>query len=200
MNRQLLIIILLTVIVLFFGGRFALSKASILFIKNAPTEMVLGPVDAKVKIVHFVDFVNPASQRLYNKLFQLKTMDPDIQIITRPFVSSELSENYARLALASIDIDQYNAMTARMMRMTEVLNGVSVEEVLDKININNDIVLSRLDDPKVSLTLFWNKFLAQSLSITATPALIIGDTVLVDQDYSLREYQNIIQKYKRRAL
>lgn len=199
MSLRFLLFILILIAIPAFGVAIMSKPIAMHFAQQVHPSQKWGPDDADVKIVHFIDYQNPASRRIYNQLVQVKGQDPDIQIISRELPNSERSEELAKMLLALRDFDLYQTGQNRFMYVP-----------VDALNNNNNALALMgtldIDTKKYELTrgsskldhqILWNKALAFLFGVPNPPLLVINGRVIDHDGFDASDIRSIINSNKK---
>jgi hypothetical protein len=180
--------------VLGFGALMGVQYAGLSISKISTEQERLGLSDAPVTIVHYYDFLNAGSRRMYGQLLQLRAQNPNVNIVIRPLPQQKGGEVLARMAIAGRDLNLYEAFYNRFMRMELRDLEQRPEVILSGLNVDGQYILDHMYSRKTDMILHWNKFLAWTARINNPPALVIGDEVINHDALSVREINNKVEK------
>ena len=148
---------------------------------NDPADPVLGNPRGDVTIVAFTDYECPFCKRITPAIDELVKADAGVRVVLKEFpILGPMSETAARYALAAARQGKYAAFHAALMastigehQLTEVqILGFAAAVGLDAARLARDAA-----EPAIQARIAGNRALAQSLAITGTPGLIVGDRI-----------------------
>lgn len=141
-----------------------------------------GNPDGDITIVEFMDYKCTYCKKAYAEVSDLLKKDGNIRFIVKEFpILGQESELSARFAVAVQQIDGDAAyekvhdalMTARGSLTVESLTALAKAQGLDA-----DAIIKRMNEDQVTDVLRKNYQLAQRMSISGTPAFVIGGQLL----------------------
>lgn len=153
------------------------SQAKAIF--HNPIDAVVGNPKGDVTIVEFMDYNCGWCKKSVTEMQALVAKDKNVRVVMKEFpIFGEGSEYAARAALASVKQGKYwelhQAMFASEGKITpEVVDQIAKEHGLDVAKMKIDMNVADID-----AAIKKNQAMAQSLSLTGTPAFIVDDKLI----------------------
>jgi len=142
------------------------------------TSPVLGPQNAKVRIVEFFDYRCPYCRVLKDILFQLQK-ERSVRIIYKEWpILSEGSKLAARAALGAAKQGKYFEFHSRFMKSRLLTTESYVKTLAADNSIETEKLLKDMKSPETSAALERNAALAYELGVIGTPSLVVGRTIV----------------------
>ena len=144
-----------------------------------PIDAVVGNPKGDVTIVEFMDYNCGWCKKSVTEMQALVAKDKNVRVVMKEFpIFGEGSEYAARAALASVKQGKYwelhQAMFASEGKITpEVVDQIAKEHGLDVAKMKIDMNVADID-----AAIKKNQAMAQSLSLTGTPAFIVDDKLI----------------------
>lgn len=197
MSFRFLIYILVLIAIPVLGLLLLSKPIAMHFAGQAHVSQKWGDDDAPVKIIHFVDYLNPASHRIYGQLVQVKGQDGDVQIISRELPVSEESKELAKMALALRDVDLYQSIQNKFMFIpVDTLPDYALSAV-GTLNIDAQKFEEKRTSEDLDKTLLWNQALAYLFGVPKPPLLVINGRVIDHDGFTASDIKGIVNSYKK---
>lgn len=149
------------------------------------TDNVLDPIggnpEGTVTLVEFFDYNCGYCKRANPVLQELIAKNPNLRIVYKEWpILSDASGEAARIALA-VNLttpDQYEEYHDALMTSGSIRSANDAWKVVDNLELDREAIEAQLNNPDIERHLQQTSQLAQSLSITGTPAFVVGNAVL----------------------
>jgi protein-disulfide isomerase len=163
------------------AAEFIAQNKAALF--DDPRDGRTGPSVAALSVVVFYDPECPICKMLQPTLARLAQEQPDIQIVYKDYpILGPMSQMASKAALAAAAQGKYAAFHDALMasKIAEhQLTEANVHDMAKAADLDLDRLKSDMNSPTVQTSLTATRGLAQSLGISGTPSLIIGNQVVV---------------------
>ena len=149
-------------------------------LKNNPNSPVAGNPKGDVTIVQFFDYHCGYCKRFFATLKQLMDEDKNVKIVFKEFpILSEDSRLASKAALAvnSIDKSKYIAFHALLMKNSGEFTRENLKAKAREVGIDEATFSKAMENPELEKELENNRKLAESLNISGTPGVIIGQEI-----------------------
>ena len=146
---------------------------------NDPGSPVGGNPQGDVTLVAFFDYNCPYCRQMTPLLTQLENKDPQLRVVYKEIpVLTPTSRVAARAALAARKQAKYLPFHKKLMEYDDALTEDQIIATAEAVGL--DVIKLRQDmkDPDITAILESNFELANELSITATPSIVIGVNLL----------------------
>lgn len=143
---------------------------------RAPTH---GPADAPVALVEFFDYQCGYCKKILPDMVTLAESRDDLRIVFKEFpILGPLSEVAARAALAADKQGAYFDYHRAIMGLRGQLTEQRLYDEAAALGLDVERLKADMADPAIAAYLESNRQLAQTLGVTGTPALVIGDELI----------------------
>jgi protein-disulfide isomerase len=144
-----------------------------------PDAPVLGNPAGDVTVVEFFDYRCPYCKQVAPSLAQLLKEDGKVRLVLKelPILGPE-SVVAARAALAAHAQGKYPAMHAALLEHPGTFDEGVVTRIASKAGLDIARLKQDMAKPEIAAMIDRNKALAHALSLTGTPAFIVGNTVV----------------------
>jgi protein-disulfide isomerase len=154
----------------------AASRAAL--IHNA-ADPVIGNRKGDVTVVEFYDVRCPYCREMRPLLVTLAQQDPGVRVVFKDIpILGPSSVVGARALLAAQMQGGYDKMQAALMSDPAPATEASLRMTAAQIGLNPDRLIHDMSDAAITNKLAENAALAQTLGVTGTPALIVGDHLI----------------------
>ena len=144
-----------------------------------PDAPVLGNPAGDVTVVEFFDYRCPYCKQVAPSLAQLLKEDGKVRLVLKEFpILGPASVVAARAALAAHAQGKYAAMHAALLDHPGTFDEEVVTRIASKAGLDTARLKQDMAKPEITAMIERNKELAQALSLTGTPAFIVGNTVV----------------------
>lgn len=144
-----------------------------------PDAPVLGNPTGDVTVVEFFDYRCPYCKQVAPSLSQLLKEDGKLRLVLKEFpILGPDSVLAARAALAAQAQGKYAAMHAALLRHRSTFDDAAIARIATDAGLDVARMKSDMAKPEITAMIDRNKGLARALSVTGTPAFIIGDRVV----------------------
>lgn len=175
----------------------ALLKKYANTIYQQSSDPVTGNLKGTTTIVEFVDYNCGYCKRTTPLVEQLLKEHQDIRYIYKEFpILSDTSVYASKVALAvhMVAPEKYEPLHHALMNHEGPLQtNKEIETVVKDLGIDWAKVENKLNDPAIEKKIAENHSLAQALSITGTPAFIIGDQLLRGAPQSYEQLNELVK-------
>lgn len=148
---------------------------------NSPTDPTFGGDNADVIVVEFFDYKCQFCKKTWPTLAKLLDEDRGVRLVYKEFpILGEDSVYAARASLAvhRQDEKKYKKFHEALMRASGTLTEKVVMAVAKSVGIDTGRLKESMQDEEINTIIEGNLRLAQSLGISGTPTIIIGDQVI----------------------
>lgn len=151
--------------------------------------------EGAVTIVEFFDYRCGYCKRVTPTVQKLIDEDPTIQVVFKEFpILGPESSAAAMAALAANQQGGYLKFHRALMAATD-LSPTNIEKIAKESGLDVEKLGKDMQKPEIQQEIVKNQALAQALAIEATPAFVIGDTVVpgaIDEN----SFRDLIAKAK----
>lgn len=157
-----------------------------------PADPMIGNPHARISVVEFYDTRCPYCRVMRPELATLAQQDPDVRVVFKdiPILGPD-SVLEARALLAAKRQGGYEAMQAAVMSDAAPETEAELRQTAAHLGLNADRLVRDMKDPRITAQLTANTSLAQSLGITGTPAIVVGNQ-LVPGAISMDDLQKLV--------
>ncbi|WP_074457917.1 DsbA family protein [Candidatus Synechococcus spongiarum] len=167
---------------------------------HPPHGPVLGNPEGDVTIVEFFDYNCGYCRRSSRVLHDLLKADDQVRVLLREWpILGEGSRFAARASLAAQQQDQYQAFHRALMDLPGEATEANVVSTARTLGLDVEKLRRDMTAPEVDAHLERSDQLARALSITGTPAFVVGNT-LVPGFTSLERLQELVQQSRAAGL
>lgn len=141
----------------------------------------IGPEDADVTIVEWLDYRCGYCKRAHPVVEELLDRDPKIRLIVKEFpILGPDSVKAGRMALAALELDpeKYHDLNDALMTFEGALTESAAYQIAATLGYDIAALKEKAESEEISDRLNKNYQLAQVLGLQGTPAFIIGDQVI----------------------
>jgi len=140
--------------------------------------MVLGNPDAPITIVEFFDYNCGFCKRAASVVQSALEANPDVKLVMREFpILSEGSLFAARAALAAREQGMYEEFHWALMDVPQVTEATTIATA-EELGLDIEKLRADMELPAVQDHLTTTRTLSDGLSVTGTPAFLIGDQLV----------------------
>ena len=144
-----------------------------------PDAPVLGNPAGDVTVVEFFDYRCPYCKQVAPALSQLLKEDGNLRLVLKEFpILGPDSVVASRAALAAQAQGKYAPMHAALLRHRGAYDEAAIARLATDAGLDAARLKSDMAKPEIAAMIDRNKALARELSLTGTPAFIIGDKVV----------------------
>lgn len=141
-----------------------------------------GNPDGDLTIVEFSDYRCPYCRQVAPEVMKTVEKDGNIRLILKelPILGPE-SELATRFALAAKELggdDAYKRAHDALMEMTSNVTAETLGKLAERIDLDRDAVIARMDADSITEIINKNRDLSQKLKISGTPTFVVGDQML----------------------
>jgi len=181
-----------------YGYRYYLSQVK----SNADEQMVIGPRDASITIVAYLDYNAPSSKRIYTTLINLLTTDRDIKMVIRPVESeNKISQLTTRLALAAKRQDKFMVVNNFFLTSQYEIDNKYIQGVMRTMGLKYDRLKTVMDSDAVTDEAVSYVREAKLLGIQSLPYFYIEHVKMPGaRIYTQSELREVIERLRTRRL
>lgn len=140
---------------------------------------VAGNPAGGVTIVEFFDYRCPYCKQMHAPMKALVAADKDVRVVRKDLpILGPASVIASRAALASRAQGKYPAFHDAMLGFRGQLDEAGVFRLARDAGLDIDRLRRDMDDPAIAALIQRNMALAQALSISGTPAFVIGEALV----------------------
>jgi protein-disulfide isomerase len=152
----------------------------------------IGNPQARVSVVEFYDTRCPYCREMRPELTALAQQDPNVRVVFKDIpILGPNSVIEARALLAAQRQGGYAAMQAAFMSDSTTPTDATLRATATRLGMNADRLMQDMNDPAIAARLAANTALAQSLGISGTPAIVVGNQ-LVPGAISLDDLRKLV--------
>jgi protein-disulfide isomerase len=171
----------------------AIAAARMALVGNAGDPEIGNP-HGRVSVVEFYDTRCPYCREMRPELTALTRQDPNVRVVFKDIpILGPNSMIEARALLAAQRQGGYAPMQAALMTDSAPPTDASLRATATRLGLDPDRLIRDMNDPAIAAKLAANTALAQSLGITGTPAIVIGNQ-LVPGAISLDDLQKLVDQ------
>ena len=179
-------ILIAAVVILGFFTGYQVVQAKQVYpaMARAPQGQAIGPVDAEIVMVEFMDYRCPACRAIDPVVHEALKQNPDVRVVYRFLpVFEEPSVNEARIALAAAKQGKFAEMHDILIKRSEPVPEGAEKLLAQQAGADPDVLASQMLDQDITDELLKTFDAARGyLNITATPTFLIGETIYTFQD------------------
>lgn len=175
------------------ANRKKLIKENKSLIFDISTLLYEGNKQSKNIIVEFFDYNCSYCKKAHQDLKRTLNETTDVKIIYKNFpILSENSLKLSKYAIIISEIDQqkFSDFHNHIMSFKGKLKDNDIIELIKKLNLDIDLIESRINEKKIEKKLNKDIELANKLGLRGTPAFIIKDELI----FGYIEYEEILSK------
>ncbi|MEZ5676665.1 MAG: DsbA family protein [Thalassovita sp.] len=147
-----------------------------------PNSWVGGNPDGDITLVEFMDYRCGYCKKAFDEVNQLIEADGNIRFIVKEFpILGEQSVLASRFAIATKLVagdDAYEKVHNELMGFKGNIAEKSLARLADKLDLDTDAIVAKLNDPQVNQILSDNHTLAGALQISGTPTFVLEQEML----------------------
>ncbi|GAB0116919.1 DsbA family protein [Acidisoma sp. 7E03] len=152
----------------------------------------MGNPHGSVQLVEFYDTRCPYCREMRPEFAALVERDPNVRVIFKDIpILGQNSVIEARALLAAQRQGHYVAMQSALMSQDAPPTEANLRAIASRLGMDPDRLIRDMKDPAISSRLSANTALAQTLGVTGTPAIVVGDQ-LVPGAVSLEDLQKLV--------
>lgn len=137
--------------------------------------------EAGAELVALIDYEDPGTQLLRDKLAAFGKANKDIKLLVKPWASSgPLARLSAKAAYAAQRQGKFTAFHEAILADPGTHTYLSLRDMSYVVGLDWGKLSADLDDPKVGEAVDANNKLAESLKVVAGPAFVAGTQVFND--------------------
>ena len=157
---------------------------------------ILGNPDGDVTIYEFSDYNCGYCKRSFNTLMALTAEDSDIRVVVKEFpILAQSSADAAILALGAGELGLFEAFHTKLMTWQGGLDDMAFETIAEDSGTTVADLLAAAEKIDTDAIISANRYMAEQLKITGTPAFLIGDT-LIPGAISLDEMKALVKEVR----
>ena len=142
---------------------------------NPSEGTVIGNAKGDVTLVEFFDYNCGYCKKMYQAMGEVLQEDKKLRVVLKEYpILGPSSVTAARAALASVKQGKYAAFHMALLSHKGSLNDGAIQEIAKGVGLDVKKLQEDMKAPEISTVIARNRDLAQALSISGTPALIIG--------------------------
>lgn len=162
-------------------------------VKDADERMSIGPADADITIVVYIDYDSHTSKRLYPKLLNLIYSDPNVRLLVRPIeTDARYSKLMTRVALAAKSQDQFMNVNNIFLTSTNNVDEKYIEGVIRSSGLNYNRMKFDATSPEIENEVQNLQAEIMLLNIQTLPIMFINHVKMPGVSYQVAEIKNII--------
>ena len=140
-----------------------------------------GDYSSKKVIVEFFDYNCSYCKRVHNDIASLLDKQKNLKVIYKNFPI--LSENSVQLAkyaiiISEIDHGKFLKFHHELLNLKGLIKTDKLLEILKKIDVDEQLLKQKLNDPLIEKKLESDINLAKKLRLRGTPAFVIGEEII----------------------
>lgn len=140
-----------------------------------PSSPVSGDPSGDVTVVEFFDYRCGFCKRVAESVTRLQKDDPRVRIVYKDFpILGDGSIQAAKAALASREQGHHQAFHEALLGAEGDLSNEQIMQIAKAVGIDTEKLKADMDNPKWLTIIARNRALAEKLSITGTPAFVVG--------------------------
>lgn len=147
-----------------------------------PNSWVGGNPNGDVVLVEFMDYRCGYCKKAFDEVNQLIEADGNIRFIVKEFpILGEQSVLASRFAIATKLVagdDAYEKVHNELMTFKGNIAEKSLARLAEKLDLDADAIMAKLNDPQVNQILSDNHTLAGALQISGTPTFVLEQEML----------------------
>jgi len=150
-------------------------------LRHDPDSFVAGNPNGDVTVVEFFDYRCGYCKQAHPTVADVVKADGKIRLVLKEFPilgADSVFASRAAIAVLQSQKAKYKAFHDAMFESKEPLTEASVLRIAKAQGIDTDKLAGAMKNPEVEKVIRANHALAQSLSISGTPAFIIGDELV----------------------
>jgi protein-disulfide isomerase len=144
-----------------------------------PDAPVAGNPAGDVTLVEFFDYRCPYCKQVAPALTQLLKEDTKLRLVFKelPILGPD-SVVAARAALAAQAQGKYMAMHVALLRHRGSYDDAVIQKIAKDVGLDGARLKADMEKPEIAAMIDRNRSLARALSVTGTPAFVIGDQIV----------------------
>lgn len=144
-----------------------------------PVSSVSGDPAGEVTVVEFFDYRCGFCKRVASAVTQLQKEDARPRVVYKDFpILGADSVEAAKAALASHAQGRHQAFHEALLAAKGNLNNDEILEIANDVGLDIKKLVADMDNPEWLALIERNRELASDLSITGTPAFVVGDELV----------------------
>jgi protein-disulfide isomerase len=144
-------------------------------IRNDPRDFAMGPANAPVTIVEFVDYRCPYCHAAYQWVRDLTATRRDIRIVFKELpILGDASMESARAVVAAMPQGRYWAFHGALISYEGDLTSETIDRLARQSGIDVTRMRREMDSPEITRLLEENRAHAIDYGITGTPGFVIN--------------------------
>ena len=158
----------------------AAMKAMAKDLTSSPLDPVIGNPDGDVTVVEFFDYRCGFCKRVFENALTLIKEDGNIRYVLKEFPILGEESVYASRASMAVWLhqrDKYLDFHSAMLSNKGALSNAKVMELARQSGVNTDALVVQMQDGNIEKAFATTHAQAEALSLTGTPAFIIGEAV-----------------------
>ena len=145
----------------------------------SPGDPVIGNPNGDVTVVEFLDYRCGYCKKFFTTLSALIAEDEQLRVVFKELpILGPPSERVARIALAASRQDLYLEFHSAMMNMRGSFDEDRIFAIAEEIGLDMDRLRSDMASTETEAVLENASDLARQLSVTGTPAIIVGSNIV----------------------
>jgi protein-disulfide isomerase len=148
-------------------------------LKKPDLSTIIGNPNGLVTITEFFDYNCGFCKRMLPRILSAIKSNNNLQVILieLPILGSS-STLAAKAALAARAQGLYIPFHRNMMEYKGTLNSETINSIAKEVGLNINKLTADMDNPEIDERIERNKFIAEQLNISGTPAFIVGEEVV----------------------
>ena len=174
------------------------KQAGLASVRDDRGDPVMGNPDGTITLYEFSDYNCGYCKRVFEPIQQMLRDNPDVRLVIKEFpILSQSSVTAAKAGIAAQKQGKFKSFHAEMMTYRGQVNGASIRQAASEAGLDLVQLKQDMDSPETTAIITRTRSAAAALSISGTPALVIGDTVIPGA-ISIEELQTVIDKERTR--
>lgn len=166
-------------------------------IANVSTEFIIGPENADLTVVEFMDYSNPACRRLEPFLAQAVKRDGKVRLIPKPVLPEGQTETLsaAVLAYAAGRQGKFKEAHRELLKNYRVIDEAFIEHFARILDIDLVQLKKDMKKPEILKKIRRNRAQLEALKSRDTPTLLIGNRILYIVSEPLPSSDKLLQLF-----
>lgn len=166
---------------------------------DAPDSMVVGPANADLTIVEFVDYACPYCQSVHPLIMEAMERDGSVRLIVRPILSdSDDAVKGALLAYAAAKQGQYMEMHAYILEnnLPPLTEDQAVQDAALELGLDQEQLLADAQTTQARDAINQNMQMLINTGMNAIPAFLIGPDIyfIPEEDVSADDFLRLFSE------
>jgi protein-disulfide isomerase len=144
-----------------------------------PSSPMSGDPAGDVTVIEFFDYRCGFCKHVAESVTQLQKDDPRVRIVYKDLpILGDDSIQVAKAALASREQGQHQAFHEALLAAKGDLSKEHILQIAKEVGLDTQKLVADMDNPKWLTIIARNRALAEDLSITGTPAFVVGNELV----------------------